>query len=160
MKIHSIEELLRTHPFFNGMTNEAMDQIVGCGRNIVFKKDSFLAREGKAADQFYVIRSGKVAVEIHATGKNLCVQTAGQGEVVGWSWLFPPHQWTFDVRAIEETHVIALDGKCLRNKCEADPKLGYALMKRFAGILVQRLSATRMQLLDIYGTKAKGAFGS
>lgn len=159
MKIHSIENLLREQSFFSGMPEACLTNLAGCGKNVVFKKDKFLAREGRPADEFYVIRSGKISVEIHAGGKTFRVQTANAGEVVGWSWLFPPHQWAFDVLALEETHVVALDGKCLRAKCEADPVLGYQLMKRFAGILVQRLSATRLQLLDVYGAKGKGAFG-
>ena len=159
MKIQSIESLLSSQAFFSGLPDACMTNVAGCGKNEIFAADKFLARAGQPAEQFFVIRSGQIAIEIHASGRSLRVQTAGAGEVVGWSWLFPPHQWTFDVHALEETHVIALDGKCLRNKCESDPVLGYQLMKRFAGILVQRLSATRLQLLDVYGSREKGAFG-
>ena len=73
------------------------------------------------------------------------------GEVFGWSWLFPPYRWHFDVQALDLTRALVFDGQCLRAKCEADHDLGYALMQRFAQVIVQRLQATRLQLLDLYG---------
>jgi CRP-like cAMP-binding protein len=76
------------------------------------------------------------------------------GEVLGWSWLIPPYHWKFDARAIEQTRALALDGKCLRTKCEEDHDLGYELLKRFAQIMEERLQATRLQLLDVYGLRA------
>lgn len=160
MKLHSIEELLREMAFFKGLPKDCMTQVSGCGKFGVVRKDRFLAHTGESADAFFVIRSGKVAIETHGSGRTLRIQTAGAGEVVGWSWLFPPHEWSFDVRALEETHMIALNGKCLRQKCDADPVLGYHLMKRFAGILVKRLTATRMQLLDVYASQPKGTIGA
>ena len=81
----------------------------------------------------------------------LTISTLHDGEMVGWSWLFEPHRWAFDARAVEDTGVVAFDGACLRGKCEADHELGYQLMRRFAAVLVDRLQATRLQLLDVYG---------
>jgi len=79
------------------------------------------------------------------------LQTADAGEVVGWSWLFPPYQWKFDLRAIESVRAVSFDGACLRGKCEQDPAMGFDFMKRFAQVFMQRLEATRLQLLDLYG---------
>ncbi len=81
----------------------------------------------------------------------LVLQTVGAGDILGWSWLIPPYHWMFDAVALEPTRTIALDGRCLRGKCEADRVLGYELLKRFAHIMEQRLQATRLQLLDLYG---------
>jgi hypothetical protein len=93
-----------------------------------------------------------VALEVTAPGRApLVVQTLGAGEILGWSWLVPPHHWLFDAVALEQTRAIALDGRCLRGKCEADHDLGYELLKRFALIMEERLEATRLQLLDLYG---------
>jgi hypothetical protein len=78
------------------------------------------------------------------------IQTLDADDVLGWSWLFPPHEWFFDARALELTRAIALDGKCLRGKCEADQRMGYQLMKRFSALVVERLQATRMQLINLY----------
>jgi CRP-like cAMP-binding protein len=93
-----------------------------------------------------------VALEIVAPQRGpIIVETLGEGDILGWSWLIPPYNWHFDARAVELTRAIALDGKCLRTKCEADHDLGYELLKRFTNIMEQRLEATRLQLLDIYG---------
>ena len=89
----------------------------------------------------------------------LGIRTRESGEVLGWSWLIPPYHWHFDVRAVELTRAIALDAKCLRGKCEEDLKLGYELLKRFAHVMEERLQATRLQLLDVYGAPAKQARG-
>ncbi len=76
--------------------------------------------------------------------------------MLGWSWLFPPYRWHFSARVIEETRAIALDGVCLREKAEADHNFGFELMKRVAQIMVDRLQATRLQMLDIYGAQSGG----
>ncbi len=73
------------------------------------------------------------------------------GDILGWSWLFPPYRWSVEARAVQQVRAIKLDGECLRGKCELDPAMGYELMKRFSQIMLQRLEAARLQLLDIYG---------
>jgi hypothetical protein len=91
-------------------------------------------------------------VETHIPQKGpVVIRSREEGEVLGWSWLVPPYRWHFDARAVELTRAIALDGKCLREKCETDHDLGYEVMKRFALIIAERLEATRLQLMDIYG---------
>jgi len=152
MTERTIRDLLAEHDFFAQMAPAHIDFLAGCGRNVVFPAGAAIAREGDDADWFYVLRSGRVTIGIHLPqGEPLLVDTLGPGDVVGWSWLFPPHQWRFDVVATDETHAIALDGACLRGKCEQDTALGYALMRRFAHILVGRLETTRVQLADLYG---------
>ena len=84
------------------------------------------------------------------------IETLDAGDVLGWSWLFEPYQVRFDARAVETVHAIAYDGACLRGKCEADPVLGYELIKRFARIMTERLQATRIRLLDVYGHPGAG----
>jgi hypothetical protein len=78
------------------------------------------------------------------------VNTVAEGEVMGWSWLVPPYRWHFDGKAIDFVRAIALDGKCLRTKCEKDHDLGYELLKRFSEMMSHRLDAARMQLIDLY----------
>lgn len=120
--------------------------------NVRFDAGQFILREGEEANNFYIIRHGKVSLEIFTQDRGpITIQTIGEGEVLGWSWLIPPYHWHYDARALELTRAIALDGKCLRAKCEQDHDLGYELLKRFAYIITQRLEATRLQLLDIYG---------
>ena len=100
------------------------------------------------------MRSGKVALEVFAPQhKPIVLETLGEGDILGWSWLLPPYIWKLHAHAVEDTAAIALDGKCLRTKCEQNHDLGYELLKRFAQIIVQRLEATRFQLLDVYAVK-------
>ena len=148
----TLEPLLRGHKFFAGLNSEYLTLLSGCASNVVFAADSFLFREGEPAETFYLIREGKVALEIAAPGRGaLVVQTLGPGDVAGFSWLFDPHRWEFDGRAVERVLAVRMDGACLRGKCDADPRLGYELMQRFAGLMTSRLQATRLQLLDVYG---------
>jgi CRP/FNR family transcriptional regulator, cyclic AMP receptor protein len=148
----TIRDLLGEHAFFAGLAPDQVELVAGCGTNEVFAPGTVVAREGDPADRFYVLREGRVAVGIAVPQhEQLVVATLGAGDVLGWSWLFPPHRWHFDVVAVGETHAIGLDGRCLRQKCDEDPALGYALMRRFARILVQRLESTRLQLVDVYG---------
>jgi CRP-like cAMP-binding protein len=149
--MHTLEPILAEHPFFKGLQPEYLHLLVGCASNVGFNAGEFIAREGDNAKQFYMIRHGKVAIEIHDHKRGpISIQTVGEGEILGWSWLFPPYRWHFDARALDLTRAIALDGECLRKKSEQDCGLGFEFLKRFSHILTQRLEATRLQLLDVY----------
>jgi CRP-like cAMP-binding protein len=153
--METLEPVLAEHPFLKGLDSRHLKLIVGCASNVRFDPGQFLFREGEEANQFYIIRHGKVAVDVFGAARgSITIQTIGEGEVLGWSWLIPPYQWHFDARAVELTRAIALDGKCLRTKCEEDHDLGYELLKRFSHIIEQRLEATRLQLLDVYGVNS------
>lgn len=150
----TILDLINEQAFFKDLSLPYRELIAGCGRNRVFNENETMASYGQPAEVFYLVRSGRVLVETTpSSGHGLVVQTLGPGEILGWSWLFPPYQWTFDVIAAEKTHVIEFDASCLRRKCEADSAMGYAFLRKFAGVMTDRLRATRLQLLDIYGTQ-------
>lgn len=150
--METLERILSGHPFFEGLAEPYLGLIVGCATNVRFVAGAFLFRTGGEANEFFLVRSGRIALEVAAPGRPaVAVQTLGEGEILGWSWLVPPYHWMFDARAIEPTRAIALDGRCLRGKCESDHDLGYELLKRFAHIMEQRLQAARLQLLDVYG---------
>jgi CRP/FNR family transcriptional regulator, cyclic AMP receptor protein len=149
--METLERILTEHPFFQGLEPLHLQLLVGCAANQVFKPGEAIIRRGEEANEFYLIRHGKVAVELRTPNRGaLTVQTLGEGEVLGWSWLLPPYRWHFDARAMELVRAIALDGKCLRLKCEEDHHLGYELLKRFAHIVTKRFDATLLQLLDVY----------
>lgn len=152
--MESLEKILVQHPFVEGLPSEHIQLILGCAKNVVFEPGKYLFKENEDANSFYIIRSGKVALEIYSPEVgSIIIQTLGEGDMIGWSWMIPPYQWRFDARAVELTRVIELDGTCLRNKCESDPKLGYEIMKRLANVFEQRINAMRIQLLDLYGKK-------
>jgi len=148
----TIEDLLGDHPFFEGLSRDHMALLSGCGKNVVFEEGDDVFREGQAANHFYVIRHGRVSIDIRSAGRDsVRIETLEDGNVLGWSWLVPPYQWHFDAKAVLLTRAVALDAECLRGKCEADPNLGYEMYKRFSRIMMDRLMATRLQLLDLYG---------
>jgi len=155
MPAESLERILAAHPFFKGMEPIYHQLFVDCASNVRFEAGEVIFREGEVANQFYLIRHGRVAVEVSTPERGpVIVQSLGEGEVLGWSWMMPPYRWRFDARAVELTRAIALDGRCLRERSEEDHDLGFQLMKRAAHVMEERFQATRLQLLDIYGRVA------
>jgi CRP-like cAMP-binding protein len=153
--MEGLERIVKEHPFFAGMQNAFCELVCGCAKNVRFEAGQYLFHEGEPADWFYLLRHGRVAFQVTAPGRGaVTFQTIAEGEIVGLSWLIPPYRWTYDAKAIEPIRAIALNASCLRQKCEADHDLGYEMMKRFMPVLIQRLQATRLQILDVYGTPA------
>jgi CRP/FNR family transcriptional regulator, cyclic AMP receptor protein len=150
--METLEKILSEHPFFKDFDKKYLPLIVGCASNVRFEPEQLIYREGEKIDQFYLIRQGRVGLEINSPQKGaIVIQTVTEGDILGWSWLVPPFLARFNARAYEPTRAVALDGKCLRTKCEADHELGYEFYRRMTDIFVQRLQATRLQLLDLYG---------
>ena len=150
--MESMESLLDTVPVFEGLSKEYLGTIAGCASNVRFDESQTLFQEDEEANRFFIVRQGLVAVDMHVPGQGpVTILTVREGEVVGWSWLFAPYRWQFDARAVEATRALAFDARCLRGKCDEDPALGYELMRRFARVIVQRVQATRLQILDVYG---------
>ena len=149
--MQTIDELIASAPVFDGLDQAQLELIAGCGRNEHVAAGAFLLQEGDPAERFFLIRRGTVALQVQAPGRTLTIETLQAGDPVGWSWLFAPYRWQLDARALEPCELIGFDGVCLRGKCEADHDLGYELMRRFAENLVDRLQATRLQLIDVYG---------
>ena len=152
MKTGSLESVLRGHPFLTDLEPLLLQELVSCATNLRFHAGEYLAREGEQADTFYLLRSGKVALQVHAPDRApILLDTLGEGDIVGWSWLVAPYRWRSDTKAVEGGLAICLDGRCLRKKCEEDHELGYQLLKRFASIIERRLESARLQLVDVYG---------
>lgn len=152
--METLERVIGEHPFFSGLDLQYTNLLVGCAANVRFDAGVYIFNEGEEANEFFLIRHGRVALEIFAPQRQATVvETLGEGEILGWSWLLPPHQWRFHARAVDQTRAIALDGRCLRTKCEQNHDLGYELLKRFAKIIERRLEATRLQLLDVYAAR-------
>jgi len=154
-QIAGLEQILAKHPFFADMSETARGLIAGCAANRVFHLGDRIFGEGDPADTFYLVRHGVVALEINVPGREpLVIETLGEGEVLGWSWLVPPFQERFDARAVGLVRAISIDGKCLRGKCDADYALGYEFYKHFLPVVADRLTAARLQMMDIYGHPA------
>jgi len=150
--MREMQELVGNVPALAGLAPAHLDLAAGCAHNTRFEAGAYIFREGDPADVFYALRAGSVALETHVPAREaVIVETLHEGDLLGWSWLFPPYRWSFDARALEPVGAIVFDGACLRGKCEADHDLGYELMQRIAQVIIERLQATRLRLLDVYG---------
>ena len=129
MRAETIEELLGSHPFFAGLSTDAIRLVAGCASNVHFAQGEYIFSQGEAASRFYVLRHGRVAMEIHSPERGpLVIETMDEGEVLGWSWLIPPYQYFGDARAVTPVSATALDGACLRGKCEAVGRVATAIL--------------------------------
>jgi len=149
--METIERLLAEHPFFKGLHEQYIKLLVGCASNVRFNQGEFINRDGDEADAFYLIRAGSVALDVYSPAKGeITYLTLREGELLGWSWLVFPYRIHGDVRAIQLMRAIKIDAKCLREKCTKDPQLELELYRRFVPIIVDRVEAMTMQLLDVY----------
>ena len=155
--MHTLDEVIARAPLFAGLPADDLALIAGCAQNVGFDEDELIFRDGDPADTFYLVRRGRVALELHESGRGgLVIETIEPDDVVGWSWLFEPFRWHFDARAVTDVRAVAFDGACLRGKCEDDKELGYELMKRFGQVMIDRLQHTRVRLMDVYGGATVG----
>ena len=136
------------HPFLAGMNRVQLSLLADCAMATHFKKGQTILREGEFANRFYLIESGKVVLEaLDVSGKPLIIETIGSGDLLGWSWMFPPYTWRFTARAVEPIAAIFFHGTILREYCEKDHSLGYELLKRMSAVMVKRLQAARKNML-------------
>ena len=148
-------ELLAVHPFVVGMEESQVRGIMECVVGVVqFATDQVIFPSGGVARILYLIRSGDVALEVAAPGAGTrIVATLHGGDALGWSWMFPPYRWAFDARALAPTEAIVIDGEKLRRCAAADHELGYQVVWLVAREMADRLQATRLQMLDVYGER-------
>lgn len=137
---------------FSGMSDEYRARLASVAHMEEHPAGSLLFRMGEPADASYLINRGRLSLEVQAGGRGTVrIETLEEGDAAGFSWLFPPHQWAFDGRAVEDILVTALDGKRLRVLKASDHEFGYEMMLRYSAIITDRLQATRLQLMDFYG---------
>ena len=152
-----VNEAIQQHAFFRGMTPEHVALLSTGAKAIQLEAGSMLCREGEPAGQFFLIKSGKIALEAHEPADGtILVQMLGAGDVVGWSWLFAPFVWHFQARVVEPADLIVLSGAQLLVAAERNHDFGYELMKRVVQVVIRRLQTTRKQLLSGVGQPAAG----
>ena len=139
------------------MDHEQLALLTDCARPVHFEKGQIIFREGEMANRFYLIEAGKVILESsEALGSPAIIDTVGPGDLLGWSWMFPPYTWQFTARAVESAAAIFFYGTILREYCEKDHSLGYELLKRMSAVMVKRLQAARKNMLAFPARKARG----
>jgi len=139
------------HPFLAGMNPRPLALLTDCAIPVEFKKGQTILREGEMANRFYLIESGKVVLESgEGFGDPVIIETIGAGDLLGWSWMFPPYVWHFTARAVEPTTAIFFYGTILREYCERDDSLGYELFKRITPVMLKRLQGARRKMLSLH----------
>lgn len=156
-ELESIESILKEHYCFKGLDKKYIDMIVKKASYVNFDEGEIVFRENDKADKLLIITEGIVALEARVAPDRdpITIQMIGEGDILGWAWLFPPYLCHFDSRAVAPTKAIVLDGAFIRTKCDEDHDLGYELLKRFAYVIEQRLQAVRLQNPNMYVIKSK-----
>jgi CRP/FNR family cyclic AMP-dependent transcriptional regulator len=153
--VPSLEEQLAVHPFSRGFTPQQSRILASClDGESTWVTDAFIVSADGEADHCYLLVHGAAVISADSPGRGRrSIQTIHAGDVVGWSWLFPPHRWAFDATALTETRAIVLDGARLRIAIDDDPAFGLEVVRRVGSLVADRLNATRLQLLDLYGNR-------
>ncbi|MDR3514371.1 MAG: cyclic nucleotide-binding domain-containing protein [Azospirillaceae bacterium] len=145
----AIETMLTTEGFFAGLPAAQADVIADLAALHEVKAGTFLFRAGEPADRFFLVRQGRVVVELYAPGREaVAVESVGPGDILGWSWLLPPYRWRFDARVVEPSTLIGVDATTLRDRLETDPVLGYAVLRRFVPVIASRLASARERMAE------------
>ena len=152
MTLEQIERILSEHPFFKGLKPQHIAEVAKGSTRINFNPGEFLMREDEPGSCFFLILHGKVAVEVFTPERGpIIVSTLGENEILGYCWIVPPYQCRFDVRAVELTRTVCVQGTRLRQICDEDHQVGYELLKRTSQMMSKLIEATRVQMLDVYG---------
>ena len=145
-------ELLAEHPLFVGLNDEVLSVTADCAVDVRAGADEIVFRTGDPADRCYLVRRGRIALDLVAEGgERLVVDTVDDGGVVGLAWLVPPYRWYLDARAVEPTSAIAVDAVRLRALWDQHPGLGYVMLRRLVAAMYERMQSARVRLLDVYG---------
>lgn len=151
MNVQELVELLGAHPFLAGFPRNHLGTLADCASHVSFVDGEAIVREDAEANRFYLLRQGRVAISTTVPGRGqVTLQTLHDGEVLGWSWLAPPHRWHFDAQSLGPTQAIVFDAPTLRTQMERDAELGYALTRRFIPVMLARMQAARRQFVDMY----------
>ena len=139
---------LAAHPFLHGMSADQLAMLAEAARDVSFPARYRLFEDGGNATKFWLIQSGHVSLDLHVPGEGpVVIETIGMGELLGWSWLFPPYKWAFGAVAATAVEAFEFDAPSVRELCAADPALGYELNQRITRVLAKRLQATRIRMI-------------
>ncbi|MGN5381993.1 regulator [Streptomyces sp. MUSC 14] len=133
------------------------ERLMHLAREMSFEAGTRLFEEGRRADRFWIVRTGTVALDLHVPGRRAAViETLGHGELVGWSWHFPPCLWHLGAEATSPVRAWEFDAEAVRTLCAEDAAFGRAIAVWVGQVVAQRLHASRIRLLDLYAPYGSG----
>lgn len=146
-----VKTLLNEHPFFKDFSKQHIRKIIDITSQISFNPGQYIFRDGEEANSFFLILQGIISLEVYVPNRGpVTLGRLDAGDVLGWSWLYPPHRWHFDARALEAAHMLVLNGKTLRKMIEDDHEFGFQMMKKISLVMEDRLQAARLKLMEVY----------
>lgn len=148
----TVEAAVSKHPFFNGLSAAHLRVLIDQAMAVHFQTGQLVLEAGAPANRFYAIEHGRVEVESDSLDGSVPIQSVGDGEILGWSWLYMPYHCHFSARALQPTSAVFFYGTRLRQACESDHEFGYQMIKRTTQVVINRLQATRRQLLECVTT--------
>ncbi len=149
MNRHDLVEEIAAHPFLRGMSEHHLQLLADCAIRTQSDAGQTIFREGETANRFYLIEQGEIVLEAAGSGDQAAViETLGNGDLLGWSWIFPPYVWHFTARATQPTSAIFFYATVLREHCEKDHSLGFELFKRMSAVMIRRLQSARARFLN------------
>ncbi|MFF5076358.1 cyclic nucleotide-binding domain-containing protein [Actinoplanes sp. NPDC000266] len=147
----SVFDLLTMHDFVADMPAHWTHRLSWAGRPVYRASGHRLCREDGAADRFWLVHSGTVAIDLFVPGRGeVTIERLGAGAVVGWSWLLPPCRWRFGAVVAEDIRAVELDAVRVHKLMAEDPGLALDLGRRFLAVTGDRLAAARHRLVELY----------
>ena len=137
--------------FLANFSPRVREKLLTTSAQVEYKAGQDIFHEGDPSLFLFIVKTGHVAVEIHVPSKGRrTIFTASPGDVFGWSALVEPRIETASARAVEDTTAFAMKGGELMDLCREDLQLGFELYRALAEIIMARLIASRLQLLDVF----------
>lgn len=149
--MNGIEEIIKKQPFFEGLSPNNLNIFIACGKNVSFEVNQYIFKTDEHADKFFLIYEGEVSLNVTSdSGESVSIGTIKTGEILGWSWQFPPYKWSFDAITLSYVKAIEFDVKSFSEKSNMNLVFAYEVQKRFSKVILDRLQATRKKLVECY----------
>lgn len=151
----AIATVLHDNPVLKGMSDESLEILGDCARNVSLDEGQLIFGPGEDADSFFILRSGEVGLVVPYEHGSIEVQKLYKGDILGWSWMLPPYRWVLQARALTHVDAIRIDAKRLRGLFSTHPEFEHEVLKVLMPIIIQRLNALQFQLVDVYKAQAE-----
>jgi CRP-like cAMP-binding protein len=155
-EVDSMATRVGLHPFLAGLKRRQLALLTDCAISTTFRRGQLILRANQASNGFYLIETGKVTIFASLeNGGQAVVEDLGPGELLGWSWMFPPYIWHFTAQAVTRASAIFFCGSLVREYCKRDPLLGFELLQRMNGVMTRRLQAAEKKMISLQSCESR-----